>query len=127
RLRERRRREQRAAAGTRQAPKARPEEVGQVVRDGQRPGPGVLWQRPRELEREERVAARGSLDPDERRPCERASELALEHLVERGKTQRPEPYAAGAQLAQQRVERRGYALVGREPACGEEADALGRE
>ena len=94
RARERRHSQSRLLRRGRQAAHTRPDELLQALWHGEWiPRPtlaAVPVQRTRELEREEGVAARDGLDPDQRRPREFDAQLPLNHVVQRRQRERTE-------------------------------------
>ena len=68
-----------------------PEQLLQVAGDGQGGSriPRVAFERPRDFEREERIAVRRFLDAVHERPWPRATEAGPEHRLERPDAQRP--------------------------------------
>ena len=76
----------------------RPEQLLQVAGDGQGGSriPRVALERPRDLEREERIAVRVLLDAAHERPRPRTAQAGPEHRLERADAQRPKRDAAAA-------------------------------
>ena len=107
RVRHRSRKEERLSRRPRQRPQTVGNQLADVLGDGQRLPRGrsaFLQKRRSELEREERVAARGPVDAQQRGPAERAPEPCLDQLMQRTGAQRADANALEAAVGEGPVE-----------------------
>ena len=121
--------EQRLAAALRERRDPRLDEIEEVLghRQPAEPRRDVVRQRPRDLEGEERVAACGLVDGQERPPRERPPKAQLEQLVQRGKAERPDRVPRHRPLGEGAVELERHLQARLDPLRGDHADRLAPE